>query len=119
MKQHFIPGQGVLFDDEGLSLKEMAVHAHKEGFLSGEEFRDQGGVPALRRKIYDLTVQNRDFSRPEVQVDAAAQVHRVRLAKLTREANDYADKANVNDEKFIRGLVQLSERLMLKRAPMP
>ena len=109
MRQYFIPGQGHLFRDEGLPIAELAALSHAAGFLSDEEFEDQGGVPALRRKIYDITCQNREFERIDHQVDRSVDDRGARERRLAAEANAYANERDVNDPRYLEGIVSLDD----------
>jgi hypothetical protein len=59
MKNVRIPGAESVFRKGGLSLKEMAAKLHKYGYITDEEMAEDGGVTALRRKLYDELFQNR------------------------------------------------------------
>lgn len=53
-----------LFTPDGLSVKDMAFKLHELGYLTDEEMAEDGGVPALRRKIQDeLSGRRQHFSR--------------------------------------------------------
>ena len=107
MKQYLIPGEEFLIREEGgLTLARMATKCHEEGYLTDDEFADAGGVPALRRKLYAITVQHMDFPRPGSPPRDARSAAR---ARLTREANAAADEFGFNDPKYIRGDIRMED----------
>ena len=100
-----LPGAGFLFTQNGKSLEEMAIDLHAAGYLTDAEMADGGGVPALRRKLYDETTKNRQHYSAHRKVDAATRcgerTGRAKEEKLTREVNAYADAIGVNDPKYM------------------
>ena len=109
-KNMCVPGSGFLFTPDGLSLEEMAAKLHEEGYLTDEEMREGGGVPALRRKLYDATSQNRHHyskhRKPDADSTDAERRARARDAKLAREMNAYADALGVNDPKYMDMIIE-------------
>ena len=53
LKNSSIPGVGFVFTDNGLSIADMAAKLHKHGYITDAEMAEDGGVAALRRKLYD------------------------------------------------------------------
>ena len=100
-----IPGSGFLFSPDGLSLAEMATKLHKLGYLSDEEMAQDGGVTALRRKVYDELRQSRPhYSKHRKRFSEVTEEERKEQAqanKLMREMNDCADALGVNDRKYM------------------
>ncbi len=105
MKNACIPGAGFLFTTDGLSFKDMAVKLHEHGYLTDEEMAPDGGVAALRRKIYDELFQNRlhysKLRKPLSELTEEEKAEQAREEKLFREMNAYADAMEVNDPKYM------------------
>ena len=59
LKNSSVPGVGFAFTDNGLSMAEMAVKLHKDGYLTDAEMAEDGGIAAIRRKLYDTIYQKR------------------------------------------------------------
>jgi hypothetical protein len=98
-----IVGDGFLFTEDGLSLEELAVKLHEDGYLSYEDMDDEGGVPALRRQLYDEINQGRhhyplDEPRPTDDESILAMSAK---DKLNREVNSFAEHHKVNDPEYM------------------
>lgn len=104
-KNMSIPGSGFVFTPDGLSIKDMAVKLHKAGYLTDEEMAADGGVAALRRKLYDELLQNRrhysKFRKPLTELTEKEKEDQLQEEKLSREMNAYADALGVNDPKYM------------------
>ena len=104
------PGVGFLFTQDGLSLRDMAVKLHEDGYLTDEEMAEDGGVPALRRKLYDTIHQNRHHYSTHRKLTAdltkEERKKRMREEKLERDMNTYADALGVNDPKYMDMIIE-------------
>lgn len=100
-----VPSSGFLFTPNGLSLNDMAAKLHEGGYLTDEEMSDHGGVPALRRKLYDATSENihhySKHRKPDAELTQTEKRMQAREEKLAREMNAYADALGVNDPKYM------------------
>jgi len=98
---------GFLFTPDGLSLEEMAVLLHEEGYLSDDEMAEGGGVPALRRKLYDELSENRHHysAYADRPFDEETLREKAEDDRLFREVNAYADYLGVNDPLFMDMIV--------------
>lgn len=109
MKQHFIPGGGLLFRPDGLPLEKVAALAHEHGFLSDEQFAIEKGVPALRRLLYDSIYQGIAHYPLGDVPDEGTRERRRRIARLRREANAYAEEIGVDVGRDIDRLFTLDD----------
>ena len=102
-----IVGEGFLFSENGKSLSELAVTLHEEGYLSDEDMEVEGGVPALRRLLYDEINQQRHHYPLDDSHPTDAETIRATSArdKLNREVNDIAELFQVNDPEYMDMIV--------------
>ena len=108
-----LPGKGFLFQEDGLSLAEMAAKLHSDGYLTDAEMAEDGGVSALRRKLYDSLEQNRmhysSKRRPFKDLSDAEKQEQCLQEKLFREVNEYANAVGVNDPKSVGMIIEPSD----------
>ena len=112
-KNQAIPGVGFVFTDDGLSLAEMAARLHEHGYITDAEMAGDGGVAALRRKLYDQQYQNRHHYSskrpPWAELTEEQKAQQLEDERLTREINEYAAARGVNSPEFMSMIIQASD----------
>jgi len=102
-----------LFTEDGMNFEDAAAKMHELGYISDAEMAEDGGIAALRRKLYDGLNQNRHHysskRRPwrELTVDELAQ--QLEDERLTREVNECADARGVNSPEFMSMIILASD----------
>ena len=100
-----IPGQGFVFSDDGMSIDKAAQKLYEAGFLTDEEMAEEGGVPALRRILYNEAFQNirRTNLRSPETVEPTEEERQQQLLeyRLTIETNAFAEANGVNSPEFM------------------
>lgn len=114
LKNSSIPGVGFVSTDNGLSIAEMATKLHKHGYISDAEMATDGGVAALRRKLYDGQDQNRHHysskRRPWADLtDEEEKQQQLEDERLAREVNECADAWGVNSPEFMSMIILASD----------
>ena len=110
LKNRAIPGVGFVFTDDGLSLAAMAARLHEHGYITDAEMTSDGGVAALRRKLYDGLNQNRHHYSskrpPWAELTEAQKAEQHEDERLAREVNEYADARGVNRPEFMAMIIR-------------
>ncbi len=100
-----IPGKGFVFSDDGVPIDKMAQTLYDAGFLTDEEMAEEGGVPALRRILYNESFQNirRTNLRSPETVEPTEEERQQQLLeyRLTIETNAFAEAKGVNSPEFM------------------
>ena len=113
LKNRAIPGVGFAFTDDGLSIADMAVKLHAHGYISDAEMAEDGGVTALRRKLYDGQDQNRHHysskRRPWTELTEDEKAQQLEDERLAREVNECADALGVNSPEFMSMIILASD----------
>ena len=113
LKNSSIPGVGFVFTDDGLSIADMAAKLNKQGYISDAEMAEDGGVPALRRKLYDGQDQNRHHysskRRPWAELTDEEKQQQLEDERLSREVNECADAWRVNSPEFMSMIILASD----------
>ena len=112
-KNQAIPSVGFVFTEDGLSVAEMAARLREHGYITDAEMADDGGVAALRRKLYDQQYQNRHHYSskrpPWAELTKEQKAQQLEDERLTREVNDYADARGVNSPEFMSMIILASD----------
>ena len=112
-KNRSIPGAGFIFTEDGLSIAEMAAKLNEHGYISDAEMAEDGGVAALRRKLYDGLDQNRHHYSskrpPWEELTDEEKREQLENERLTREVNEYADATGVNSPEYMSMIILASD----------